>query len=92
MKIIDAQIHIWAQTVTPQWSPQVEIHRRGGAEGDGRAGVDGALIHPPIAGTRPPTSSPRRGEEISTASPSWASSRSTIESRKRIVGGATSRA
>jgi predicted TIM-barrel fold metal-dependent hydrolase len=51
MKIIDAQVHIWSQTVTPTSG----LHRKVStftaeellSEMD-EAGVDAALIHPPL--------------------------------------------
>ena len=52
MKIIDAQVHIWSQTVTPptRQAPQGdEGHRRGMLKEMDEAGVDAALIHPPYS-------------------------------------------
>ena len=52
MKIIDAQIHIWSQTVTPPSGTHRKVEKftaeQALAEMD-EAGVDAALIHPPYS-------------------------------------------
>src|ERR1700720_405765 len=52
MKIIDAQIHIWAQTVTPPSGLHRKVSKFTAEEAlkeMGEAGVDAALIHPPYS-------------------------------------------
>ena len=52
MKIIDAQIHIWAQTVTPPSGLHRKVSKFTAEEAlkeMDEAGVDGALIHPPYS-------------------------------------------
>ena len=52
MKIIDAQVHIWSQTVIPPGGGHRQVSRFTAeellAEMD-EAGVDGGLIHPPAS-------------------------------------------
>jgi len=52
MKIIDAQIHIWAQTVTPPSGLHRKVSKFTAEEAlteMDEAGVDAALIHPPYS-------------------------------------------
>jgi predicted TIM-barrel fold metal-dependent hydrolase len=52
MKIIDAQVHLWSQTVIPPGSGHRQVQRYGAEELLGEmaeAGVDAALIHPPFS-------------------------------------------
>ena len=79
MKIIDAQVHIWSQTVTPPSGMHRKVEKFTAEEmlkEMDEAGVDAALIHPPLSWD--PTSNAagasRRRRSIPTASPSWASS------------------
>ena len=53
MKIIDAQVHIWSQTVTPTTGLHRKVDKFTAEElleEMDEAGVDAALIHPPAAG------------------------------------------
>ena len=69
MKIIDAQIHIWSQTVTPPSGLHRKVEKFTAEEAlkeMDEAGVDAALIHPPYSWD--PTSNQLAldgGEEIS---------------------------
>ena len=50
MKIIDAQVHIWSQTVTPPSGVHRKVEKFTAEEllqEMDEAGVDAALIHPP---------------------------------------------
>ena len=50
MKIIDAQVHIWSQTVIPPGGGHRQVPKLTAEEllaEMAEAGVDGALIHPP---------------------------------------------
>ena len=50
MKIIDAQVHIWSQTVTPTTGLHRKVDKftaEALLEEMDEAGVDAALIHPP---------------------------------------------
>jgi predicted TIM-barrel fold metal-dependent hydrolase len=52
MKIVDAQIHIWSQTVTPPSGLHRKVERFTAEEAlkeMDEAGVDAALIHPPYS-------------------------------------------
>ena len=82
MKIIDAQVHIWSQTVTPTSGLHRKVEKFTAEEilqEMDEAGVDAALIHPP-RGWDPDSNALaiEAVENIRTASPSWAISRSTI--------------
>ena len=69
MKIIDAQVHIWRQTVTPPSGKHRKVSQVTAEEmlkEMDEAGVDAALIHPPMSWD--PTSQDMAldaGEEIS---------------------------
>ena len=74
MKIVDAQIHIWSQTVTPPSGLHRKVEKFTAEEAlkeMDEAGVDAALIHPPYSWD--PNSQPawrwRRRRNIPTASP-----------------------
>ena len=73
MKIVDAQIHIWSQTVTPPSGLHRKVERFTAEEAlkeMDEAGVDAALIHPPYSWD--PTRARwrwRRRRNIPTASP-----------------------
>ncbi len=52
MKIIDAQVHIWSQTVVPTTGKHLKVSQVTAEEmlkWMGEAGVDAALIHPPMS-------------------------------------------
>jgi predicted TIM-barrel fold metal-dependent hydrolase len=52
MKIIDAQIHLWSQTITPPSGLHRKVQSFTATEALGEmddAGVDAALVHPPIS-------------------------------------------
>ena len=52
MKIIDAQVHIWSQTVTPPSGQHRKVSKFSAEEclkEMDEAGVDAALIHPPMS-------------------------------------------
>ena len=92
MKIIDAQVHIWSQTVTPTSGLHRKVPKFTAEEllqEMDEAGVDAALIHPPRGWD--PDSNAVAVEAI--VSPSWAILRSTIPtSASAFVAGASNRA
>ena len=52
MKVIDAQVHIWSQAVTPPSGLHRKVSKFTAEEllkEMAEAGVDGALIHPPYS-------------------------------------------
>ena len=52
MKIIDAQVHLWSQTIIPPVSNHRQVQSFSAEEllaEMAEAGVDGALIHPPFS-------------------------------------------
>ena len=79
MKIIDAQVHLWSQTITPPSGLHRKVQKFTADEllqEMDEAGVDAALIHPP-RGWDPDSngSRSRRFENTPIVSPSWVISR-----------------
>ncbi len=98
MKIIDAQVHIWSKTVTPTTGLHRKVEKFTAEEllmEMDEAGVDAALIHPPLRlGSRFQRAGDRGGAEISGSVRGHGPvSRSTCRrTASSFMAGATSRA
>ena len=76
MLIVDAQIHIWAKGTPSPWHRQAPYSKNDALAVMNEAGVDRALIHPPMWDPTRTSSRSRLAARILTASRSWAGSRS----------------